>query len=369
MEESMKTFKNLIEEVQNTGLCHHCGGCVTFCTAVNYAALELGDDGRPRFSDEEKCIECGLCYSICPEINELEEETKAQVNWTPPVGQVLETTIARAEDHKIVEKATDGGVVTAILLHLFDTGKIDGAIVTRQTGLFKRQPWLATTREEIIDAAGFYFDASHGMSLFSDKYSTFAPSIQMFGSMTQKGLRRVALVGTPCQIKTVRKMESLGIVPSDSIQFHLGLFCSGNFVFGAEQQKKLEERLGFQWENVRKINVKDKLLIHLKNNDIKSIDIDELGFMKRFACRYCPDYSAEYADISFGGIGAREAWTTMLIRTPVGRNIFLEAKEKKLEIFTHQDIPNFSTKAFETVLKASQKKKEQAEKNRKELEG
>src|SRR5512139_1970143 len=72
----MKTFFNLIQEVQKPGLCHHCGGCVTFCTAINYGALELGEDGKPRYKDIEKCIECGLCYSICPEIHELEEETK-----------------------------------------------------------------------------------------------------------------------------------------------------------------------------------------------------------------------------------------------------------------------------------------------------
>ena len=62
----MKTFFNLIQEVQKPGRCHHCGGCVTFCTAINYGALELGEDGKPRYKDIEKCIECGLCYSICP---------------------------------------------------------------------------------------------------------------------------------------------------------------------------------------------------------------------------------------------------------------------------------------------------------------
>lgn len=34
----MKTFFNLIQEVQKPGLCHRCGGCVTFCTTINYGA-------------------------------------------------------------------------------------------------------------------------------------------------------------------------------------------------------------------------------------------------------------------------------------------------------------------------------------------
>ena len=99
--------------------------------------------------------ECGICYMICPEIDELDEETRKRIKWSPPIGCVLETTVARTGDEKIRKHATDGGVVTALLLHLFDSGKIDGAIVARQTGLFKREPWLATSHQENIEAAGF----------------------------------------------------------------------------------------------------------------------------------------------------------------------------------------------------------------------
>ena len=35
----------------------------------------LDEDGKPRYGDIEKCIECGLCHAICPEIDELEEES------------------------------------------------------------------------------------------------------------------------------------------------------------------------------------------------------------------------------------------------------------------------------------------------------
>jgi len=56
----MKTFFDLIQEIQKPGLCHRCGGCVTFCSAVNYGALELDVEGKPRYGEIEKCIECGL---------------------------------------------------------------------------------------------------------------------------------------------------------------------------------------------------------------------------------------------------------------------------------------------------------------------
>ena len=353
----MKTFEDLIKEVQDTGLCHRCGGCVTFCTSVNYGALELDDKGMPQFADREKCIECGLCHSICPEIDELREETKQVAGWVPPMGNVLETTVARSIDPGIRKKATDGGVVTALLVHLLDRGHIDGAIVTKQTGPFEREPMLATTRQEIIDSAGFYFDSSHGVKHFGHDYSTYSPSVQEFRPMMQKGLRRVALVGTPCQIKTLRKMEALSIVPSDSIRYTLGLFCSGNFLFDEDERKKLESIGKFKWNDVKRVNIKKELMIHLNNGDLKTIPLDKIDFMKRYACKYCSDYSSEYADVSFGGIGADEGWTTVITRSPIGRAIIADAKGNTLEMFDMKKTPDLPKKVLDRVRDASDKKK------------
>ncbi len=363
----MKTFNNLIEDVQKPGLCHRCGGCVTFCTAINYGALELDSEGKPRYADEAKCIECGLCYSICPEIDELDEETKKRSAWTPPIGRVIETGIARATDPKIRKKATDGGVVTALLLHLFRNGRIDGAIVTKQSGPFLREPFLAVSEEDILNAAGFFFDTSHGMKSFSDYYLTYS-QIREFDPLIKKGLQRVAFVGTPCQIKSVRRMQTLNIIPSDTIKFCLGLFCSGNFVFGKNQQEKIAQIGGFRFEDVKKINIKEDLIIQLNSGEVKTIMLDELEFMKRFACYFCPDYSAEYADVSFGGIGAEEGWTTVITRTPVGRAVIADARSRNTIENNRQDnYPKLQSQALKKVKAWSSKKKDAALKNRKTL--
>src|SRR5665647_3852607 len=84
----------------------------------------MGEGVKPAYKDIEKCIECGLCYSICPEISELDEEAKRQVAWSAPMGRILGTAVSRARDPEVRAKATDGGVVTALLLHLFDLGRI-----------------------------------------------------------------------------------------------------------------------------------------------------------------------------------------------------------------------------------------------------
>ena len=363
----MKTFESLMEEVQKPGLCHHCGGCVTFCTAINFGALTLSPEGTPRFGDRAKCIECGICYMICPEIGELDEEARKKIGWEPPTGRILEATASRAADPEIRTLATDGGVVTAILAHLFDEGRIDGAIVTRQAGLFLREPWLARTRREIVDAAGFHFDASHGMRLFSEKYSTFAPSVGMLGAMGKAGVRRVAFVGTPCQIKTIRKMEALSIVPTDSIAYCLGLFCSGNFIFGPAERERLEHLGGFRWPEVKKINVKDALMVHT-NSGVTEIPLSELSFMRRYACRFCDDYAAEYADISFGGIGSPEGYTSVIARTPLGRAVHSWARDDgSLEGLPKGEASAAPPAILEKVAEKSLAKKKTAAENRRGL--
>lgn len=362
----MKTFFNLVQEVQKPGLCHHCGACVAFCTAVNYGALELDDQGQPRYKDMYKCIECGLCYSICPAINELEAEVKKKLAWSEPIGRVMEVTVARAKDPSIREQATDGGAVTALLLHLFDLGRIDGAIVAKKVGPFKREPLLATTREEIIEAAGFFFETSHSMGELSTEYTEHA-SVELFNPLLRKGLRRVALVASPCQIQAFRKMQVLGVMPADSIRICLGLFCSGNFNFGPVQRKQLAELGSFNWDDVKKINIKEKLLVHLNDGQIKKIDLEKLSFMKRFACHFCLDYSAQFADISFGGIGAKQGWTTIIARTPEGRAAFEDAKGHTLEEYTHKENPSFATEALTQIHKAAALKRKAGRRQMREL--
>ena len=87
--------------------------------------------------------------------------------------------------------------------------------------------------------------------------------------------------------------------------------------------------------------------------------------MKRFACYFCPDYSAEYADVSFGGVGAAEGWTTVITRTPVGRAIFADAKANAIEEDRSENFPKLATRVLKKVQTWSARKKEVASQNRK----
>jgi coenzyme F420 hydrogenase subunit beta len=218
-----------------------------------------------------------------------------------------------------------------------------------------------------MEAAGFSFDTSHGMKQFSDLYMTYA-SIEELDPVVKRGLHRVALVGTPCQIKSVRRMQVMGLVPSESIKFCFGLFCSGNFIFGPAQREQLAQMGGFSWDHVTKINIKETLQLHLRSGEIKNIELERLAPMHRYACQYCTDYSAEFADISFGGIGAAEGWTTAITRTPLGRAALADARSAGAIVdYAFKDNPNYVTDAHNLMRTWSARKKKTARHNRRGL--
>jgi coenzyme F420 hydrogenase subunit beta len=354
-----KTFFNLIQDVQKTGRCHHCGGCVTFCSSINLGALEMDDTGKPRFRKIENCLDCGLCYMICPETQELDQAIKENADWTAPFGRQISLSISQAADEKVQNNGTDGGVVTAILLHLFDTGRINGAIVSKSTDA-GRVPFLATTRQAILDSAGSCFHASHGLAQLADTYSTYSPSLDL---LSQKGGRipeRLAFVGTPCQVNTLRKMQAMGIVPSDAVDYVFGLFCSGNFSFDAKAFASVESRYRFRYADVEKINIKEDFLFTLTSGRTIAVGLDELDHVKREACHFCNDFGAEYADISFGGLGAAPGWTTAVTRSPQGKEVMASAMGSVLTRWTYDHSPNAIVSAEKTLETACLQKQQKA---------
>ena len=200
------------------------------------------------------------------------------------------------------------------------------------------------------------------------EYSTYSPSTQALGSLMRQGLKRIAFVGTPCQIKAVRKMEALKLVPSDSIKYYLGLFCTANFDLDGDKITALEDLAKCTMEDVVKMNIKDDFMLHLKDGTSRRIPLDKLDFAKREACRFCDDFSAEYTDISFGGLGAEHGWTTVVTRSVIGRAAFADARENCLEIQSIDDNPGRDARVIARIMESSMQKKVKAVSNRKQLE-
>ncbi|MFX0175757.1 MAG: Coenzyme F420 hydrogenase/dehydrogenase, beta subunit C-terminal domain [Candidatus Hodarchaeota archaeon] len=319
-----KSFEDLIKDVHEPGICGVCGGCVSFCSASEIKAIEMSESGPPRYYNKDNCLHCGICYLVCPQTHVLDEELNKRFNYKVSIGNWAKIASGQATSDEIRKKATDGGVVTAILSYLLDKNLIKGAIVSKKEGPFNRVPFFAKTKEDLLEAAGSHYDVSQGV-VSLEEYDSFVPTITKLKSVVATEEMSIAVVGTPCQIMSIRKMQELSILPAHIIKYTLGLFCNLNFSFNAEARKKMEETFDFSFEDVENMNIKENLMITLKNNKTKYIDFKDIHEFARPACFACRDFSNVYADIAFGGLGSPDGFTTAIIRTKTGEKIYNNA--------------------------------------------
>jgi len=362
-EELPKSFEDLIKEVHEKDICGECGGCVSFCSAADIGAIEMGEDGPPHYSNKDNCLHCGICYLICPETFELNNELNIKYDFKPPIGNWTKIVSSQANDQDIREVATDGGVVTAILIALLDNNLINGALISKRINSFQRIPFFARTKEEILKAAGTYYESKGPVSELG-KYNTFVSTISELKKILYSDNIKIAVVGVPCQIHSIRKMQELNIIPAHIVEYTLGLFCYENFKFDDVARARIEERFKFSFNDIEKINIKDNLIINLKGKEIPLvIEFSELRDIMRHACRVCKNFSNYYADISFGGLGSQTGYTTVMIRTKRGDKVYNLALNKGYIV----EPPELNSsveksKMLAQVISFSQRKSKRAEK-------
>ena len=218
--------------------------------------------------------------------------------------------------------------------------------------------------EDLIEAAGSHFDESQGIHALGQRYSTFSPSVREVKSLGQRDSHRIALVGTPCQIFTIRKMQLLHVLPADSIVLTIGLFCMENFSFDARTRRVLEKRLSVRLGQISKLNVKDDIIVTTRKNKAIHIPFGVMDEFARPACFACTDFACEYADISCGGIGSPDGYTTTVLRTTAGETLYNRAKAdraiEELRFRAPNDRRNAETEMMAKIVAATRRKQARA---------
>ncbi len=369
--EEIKTFKSLTREVVDRGICGKCGGCVSFCSAGELNALEIGANDLPRYINEDNCQKCGICYLVCPQTDALNVELQEKFGWKPPLGDYQRITSAQTTNKEVKRICTDGGVVTSLLLYLLDRNLINGALVSKKIGRFARKAIIARTPEELVEAAGSTFSGSLHLEELGGKYTTYTPILSTVKSLEKKYLQDIAVVGTPCQINAIRKMQCLGIIPAHLIKYTIGLFCIENFSFDDVARERLEKKLDINLEDIVKLNIKDDFIITLTKGVTIHVPLEEIHEVARPACSACEDFSNEYADISVGGLGSLDGYTTTLARTKVGVTVYDEALRKGyIQERTFEDAEESrleKTKMLAKIVSFARRKRKRAEKRLSEL--
>src|SRR5688500_19733237 len=69
------------------------------------------------------------------------------------------------------------------------------------------------------------------------------------------------------------------------------------------------------------MNIKGVFQIWMRDGSYHEIDLKECHAWTRTGCKKCPDFAAEHADVSTGGIGEDNDWTLTIVRTELGEEV------------------------------------------------
>jgi len=324
---SQKNFEDLKAEIIEKGLCARCGGCVSFCSANRLNAIGM-DYGLPDFINKQNCLECGICYMICPMTDELNESLEKKFGDEKSIGNVIDIISARTTSEEIKKYCSDGGVVTSLLHFLLDTNIIDGAVVVKQIKPGVHMPILASSFAEILESAGTSLTTLPTVNELKN-YTSYASILPELREISGSFVEKVAVVGTPCQIKTIRKMQAVNILPSSITKFTIGLFCIENFTFNPTNITKFEEVIEGRMADIKKVNIKDEMIITFKDGRTKNIPLEKLEGIARESCLHCAlPFSNIYSDISVGGLASPDGYTTVILRTEQGEKLFKQAVDE-----------------------------------------
>jgi coenzyme F420 hydrogenase subunit beta len=330
-------WRDLYYDVVQTGLCTGCAGCVVVCPhqVLDYKHLTPFQT----LDTPDNCVHgekgCDTCARACPRIGygavDIDKllfgrEKKAH----ELCGIYDEIVFARTRDPRVLARTQDGGIASTMAIWALESGQIDG-VLTSSNGAewhpLDSGAYVATNAEEIL--AG-------GMSRY-----TYVPTPLPLKQAAKDGYSKLALMAVPCQTEFIRKLMTTKVKKYHSrVALILGLLCSETFEFEPFITETMVEKRGIDPSQVSKINIKGKVIVYPKDGgEPVFVPLKEVRPMARSHCHHCPDFTAEHADISLGGLG-QDGWTLTLVRTETGKAFWEGLKASGLiEVRPAEDEP------------------------------
>jgi coenzyme F420 hydrogenase subunit beta len=212
----------------------------------------------------------------------------------------------------------DGGVVSALLIELLESGEIDGALVAKPS---ETEPWkgvahLAQTREDVIACAGSYYNQTLALGhLDLKKYDLPLKP-------------RIALVGTPCEIQGLRAMQQRpfywGASKVDAVVLTVALLCTKSFDYEGLMLREIQAQRGISLQDIDKIDIMHGRLYLYDDNGATLVEepIRDFHGAALGGCDECADFLGVAADISVGSVGSEDGYSSVLIWTDAGCSAF-----------------------------------------------
>ena len=198
-----------------------------------------------------------------------------------------------SQDEVILHHASAGGAASSLLVAALRSGIIDAALVVAYDD---DEPWraraaLTDSEEKIIRSAAV-------------KYS-FAPNLPL---LADTHFRQIGIVGLPCQIQAVNKMQNLADAPeaANRIALTIELACA-SATLPEGTGYIIEDRLGLRVDDVVSLRYRDgdyPGTFTVQTSDgarhtYPFVDmVKDFTRFKTFRCNACPDWWSGLADIS-----------------------------------------------------------------------
>lgn len=319
----------------NSDLCNRCGSCVGLSEG-KIVFTDREGEYRPKVLQEPDEAHSARLLHACtgkdfsfPKYRELFFNDNPKFHtYTGPFHEI---SIAHANNETIRQTGASGGMISAILIYLLESGQIDGAVVT---GMSKEKPWLtqpyiATTESEILEAAQSKYIIT--------SVNEILPEIEAFNG-------RLAYVGLPGQVQSIRKLQEINDPSVKNIKYIFGPFYGNTLHFSSVRSflrsykikdyqniSKLYFRYG-EWPGNMRVEMSDGRAVELPKFHANYL----IPFHIMKNSLLCTDLANEFADISGGDAWAPvyeergKGFSMVLGRTAEGMRILSEMEQKGL---------------------------------------
>jgi coenzyme F420 hydrogenase subunit beta len=219
-------------------------------------------------------------------------------------------------------RGASGGVISRVLIHLLESGRVAGAVVLRQ-GAHRPDvaaPVIATSREGVLAAAQSVYAVTPVLTLL--------PEMAAFPG-------RLAYVGLPEQVTALRMLQAAGHPAATKVDFVLGPYTGTNMYAGAVRAylgaqgvaddvaiTAVRWRAG-EWPGYLEVETADGRVFRAHKFYYNYL----IPFYISRNCQITPDFTNEATDLSVG-----DAWAPRFERLGGGYSVVLVRSGKAAEV-------------------------------------
>ncbi len=313
-----------LDEIVQAGLCIGCGLCESLA-GPGRVRIVMTPEGRERPAVQAPLDDAALTLinAVCPGLKVEGPDPAASVDgtrWDAIWGPALRIAKGHAADPAIRFQGSAGGGLSALALHLLESGKVEFILhvaASRQKPM-RSERHLSFDRAQVMEAAG-------------SRYGPAAPLVD-FAQLLERG-RRFAFIGKPCDVAAVRNLAKHDPRVDRLAQYVLAFVCGGASEFA--KTLDLVQSFGLEEEDVSllryrgmgnpgptRLETRDGRAFEVTYNDLWE---DEGKWLLQFRCKICADAIGELADIAVsdvwpgGGPSGEDAgFNGFIARTPRG---------------------------------------------------